>query len=83
MKDSWRCEECRKITKHDDLLKAANPFDDSDTITGCPSCRVVNSFVKVCDEPECEDEVSCGWPDKNENYRLTCHQHYKTQPQAD
>lgn len=72
--DKIVCKECdfRGYTK--DALKAKNPFDETDTIFGCPTCKSPNSFRSVCDELDCWREVSSGTPTKN-GYRSTCHQH--------
>lgn len=31
----------------------------------------------ICDEPGCSNEVSCGWPSENGEYRRTCGKHYQ------
>ncbi len=33
--------------------------------------------LSLCDEPDCFNDVSCGWPDDNGRYRHTCHSHYR------
>ncbi len=67
-----------------ELLTAPSPFDDTDTLTACPSCRSCeDGFDLLCDEAGCNDEASCGWPTHNDTgektgYRNTCGKHMKT-----
>ena len=70
----WRCQTCRTITLGKDLLTAPNPFDPSDTLTGCPKCKMVEGFDAICDEPGCVQASSCGF-NTSEGYRRTCHEH--------
>lgn len=35
----------------------------------------LKNFAGVCDESECWNVVSCGWPTKDGGYRHTCHKH--------
>lgn len=72
--DKWVCEACRRISLDGEYLTAPNPFDPTDTLTGCPSCKAVNSLVGACDEPGCEKESSMGTP-TTEGYRRTCYDH--------
>lgn len=64
-----------------ELLTATNPFDDTDTITGCPSCKSIDSCVNACDEPECWQQATCGTPTAT-GYRTTCGKH-RPQPQRE
>ena len=78
----WRCEECGTVTPEPLLLKAPNPFNPSDVIVGCPRCKSVDQFERLCDEPGCTRNVSCGWPTGDESdswggYRMTCGKHWK------
>jgi len=70
----WKCEQCGEIYPDNEVLKGANPFDEADIITGCPNCKSIDSFVRVCDEPECQFEATCGWPSAD-GYRQTCSRH--------
>ena len=71
----WRCEECDWHGTHDQLLKAPNPFDPANMIYGCPNCKEVNDMMAICDEPGCEQKVSCGFPADDDGYRNTCFDH--------
>ena len=73
--DKWRCRECNEISIESALLSAPNPFDTSDRIAGCPFCKGVDGFDEICDEPQCEQRVSCGTPTRN-GYRRTCSEHH-------
>lgn len=45
----------------------------------CPECRTPESIQKVCDEPGCDREATCGWVhgrgEPEEIYRWTCGSH--------
>lgn len=78
------CEECsaRISTK---VLSAPNPFDNSDTITGCPSCKSVNTLRSTCDELGCWEPDTIGTPilhGQSEGYRRTCWKHVPRQDQT-
>ncbi|MBA1446803.1 MAG: hypothetical protein M3H12_04745 [Chromatiales bacterium] len=75
----WRCLECSEIVLETELLTAKNPFDDTDTLVGCPKCRGVGGFEEICDETKCEEKATCGFPDKKDfgGYRRTCGKHYR------
>lgn len=71
----YSCTECEWHGEDSQLLRAQNPFaDDTDTMVGCPECREPNSMRRVCDEPECWLEASCGTPTPT-GYRTTCGKH--------
>ena len=65
------------MTLETELLTAPSPFDMSDTLTACPTCKEVNDFYEVCDEPGCTREAGCGFPAGPEfgGYRRTCFEH--------
>ena len=69
-----RCTECGWVGQEDALLRADSPFDEGVMITGCPNCKSVESTLGACDEPGCEEFVTCGrqTPD---GYRMTCGAH--------
>lgn len=71
--DRWRCRECNYVCHEIDMLRAPNPFDATDTITGCPTCKTVDSWIEVCDE--CDHEATCGTPTADGGYRRTCYDH--------
>ena len=56
------------------MLRAASPFDSRDVLSGCPTCKAVNSTVTLCDVPGCKSEASCGTPDPL-GYKVTCCKH--------
>ena len=71
------CKECGWRGKWSQLLEAPNPFDpENDRITGCPNCREIESARVVCDEPNCWNEQTCGFPTPD-GYRMTCSKHYE------
>jgi hypothetical protein len=70
----WRCETCGEIFHPGDVLTAANPFDANENVTGCPSCKAIDSFAVACDDPGCPREATCGCPTEN-GYRSTCWEH--------
>ena len=38
--------------------------------------EALKNVLVLCDEPDCFDEVSCGWPTEDGDYRRTCGNHY-------
>lgn len=72
----WRCGNCDLIYSENELLKAPNPFDKSECLTGCPDCNFVNDFSQICDAPNCKEDSTCGIPTKAE-YRRVCGKHYR------
>src|SRR5574343_1782521 len=72
----WLCNSCDWIGSDAELLRAPNPFDSSDAIVGCPKCKAVEDVVNACDEPRCDREATCGFPDPG-GYRRTCGSHYR------
>ncbi len=73
----WMCRDCGAATLEHNLLTAKNPFDNTDTIIGCPKCFSVQDFIEICDEPGCTAPASCGFPVKEGfgGYRRTCGKH--------
>ena len=78
----WKCSECSVIYTDDKLLIAPSPFEPDDNITGCPTCRSVNSFEQVCDEEGCDKLAGCGWPSYSRRYRRTCAKHMRLGEEA-
>jgi hypothetical protein len=69
-----RCGQCKHVFAVCDALRAPNPFDANDTILACPTCHDIYFIRRVCDEPGCNEVVSCGTPTKT-GYRQTCSAH--------
>lgn len=57
---AWRCLACREVVFEPDLLRAPNPFNEEETLTGCPSCRRCGVFELVCAVPECVRAATVG-----------------------
>jgi len=74
VKNKWRCPDCHWIGPTDDFLEGKNPFDETDTILGCPACKAIVNFDQVCDEDGCDALTSCGFPTPD-GYRNTCYRH--------
>lgn len=68
----WECE-CGWRGFISDMLKAPNPFDDTDMIHGCPSCKQIGEFTQMCDE--CWKPATCGTPTDG-GYKRLCGDHY-------
>jgi hypothetical protein len=75
------CPDCSWRGQDHDLLRAANPFDASEVITGCPNCHSVNDKPWACDEPGCWWAATCGTP-TDDGYRSTCNEHRPRQKEA-
>jgi hypothetical protein len=84
----WRCTECGAITKDSNILRAPSPFNSTEILFGCPYCfmstdfEISTGFDILCDEPDCTNIASCGWPTGNKDddwggYRYSCLQHSK------
>jgi len=70
--DSYLCEECDQVTAI--YLSAPNPFDRTDTITGCPNCQSVDSLVRAC--WKCNRRGTIGTTASTEfRYIHTCFEH--------
>lgn len=68
----WYCEECCEVSES--YLTAPNPFDEDDTVTGCESCKSVDSLVAAC--WKCNRPGSIGTPHCDEyRYIQTCFEH--------
>lgn len=72
--ERWQCGICDQVMLYTQLLWAPNPFDPEDSILGCPHCRSVNDFQRLCDAPDCMKRQTCGWPSPD-GYRMTCGDH--------
>ena len=57
------------------MLSAPDPFNEGDMLYACPDCRD-QSLVLACDEPNCNQQATCGFPILN-GYRQTCSNHYR------
>jgi hypothetical protein len=76
MTHRYKCLQCANICEEGDILQAPNPFDATDTLHGCPSCKSVDVMVLVCDVEGCNKEATSGWP-SSKGYRQTCGDHYE------
>lgn len=70
------CEECDWRGTWGQILTADNPFNPGTTLEGCPRCLEVNTTYRLCDEPECPDQATCGTPTPK-GYRQVCGHHYR------
>jgi hypothetical protein len=70
--EKLRCRKCQSITYQ--YLRAANPFDNSQEVIGCPQCYAVDSMVWACFEDGCKREVCLCIKTKN-GYRMACVEH--------
>ncbi len=78
MSEKLVCQEsyCKWHGASEDALRAPNPFNEKDTLLGCPECKGVNTLAVACDEPECWEEATCGFP-TTFGYRRTCGEHWR------
>lgn len=78
MKDEkYKCLACGVITKEAAILIGKHPFAENEDIRGCPRCFSMDNFHLLCDEDGCTELHSCGGPDENGIYRMTCGEHSK------
>ena len=71
LKDKWLCEECGEVCT--EYLTATNPFDDINTIIGCPSCKCVDTLVGAC--WKCNAQAEIGMRHMEHRYIYTCGKH--------
>ena len=72
--EKWLCEECRGVCGAG--LTAANPFDPTDVVVGCPTCKAVNTLVGACQFDGCAEPASGGHPGGyGYRYIWTCYKH--------
>jgi hypothetical protein len=69
------CAECNSITSESAVLRAENPFNPEDELTGCPTCKAVDQFLMACDAVGCKSGVSMGMRHEDGVYRATCSKH--------
>lgn len=69
----WLCEECGAVCG-ENILTAKSPFDENDTLSGCPTCLAAESLIAAC--WKCDRPSSIGTP-LNQQYRYVnaCHEH--------
>lgn len=75
MGERWQCDECGAIRDRRQLLVDKNPFDNTETIYGCPNCFSIDRFTRICDDDGCNLPVSSGWNDETGKRRATCYKH--------
>ena len=69
-----KCSECEWRGEIKEVLVADNPFEPGESMYGCPTCKCINRFDAVCDEPECWGLAHCGTHTRA-GYRNTCGKH--------
>jgi hypothetical protein len=75
----WKCECGHVCTQAEmDHVKDPNPLPGEPVTTWlvCPRCRTPENWTGLCDEPGCNNHISCGWPSDG-GYRNTCGTHYR------
>ena len=70
----FKCSECGEIIDEDKVLSAPNPFNASEMLDGCPECRCIFSFHRVCEADGCDEVATCGAA-TNEGYMCLCDKH--------
>lgn len=74
MTDKAICDACDWQGTTDQILCAANPFNQGEMIHGCPTCKTVEAFKEACDYEGCWAQTSIGTPTDN-GYKRFCSQH--------
>lgn len=67
----WRCGW---VGTDADVLTAPDPFNEGNVLQACPECRD-QTIIEGCDESECTEAASCGFPVEGGLYRRTCYEH--------
>ena len=50
------CCNCKAVFSDETMLKSKNPFDENDTIVGCPNCKAILNcadYSYACDVENC------------------------------
>lgn len=69
------CQECGWQGTFGDVLEAPNPFEATETITGCSDCKAVDGTIRTaCYETGCWREATCG-TNHPDGYRCSCFKH--------
>ena len=68
----YYCDACEWVGES--ILIAPHPFDDKDTVTGCPNCLSVDSVQPACSFDGCGKRSNCGTPTES-GYKWFCHEH--------
>ena len=55
-----KCLACGHIFTGEDALESTSPFDEDDTIIGCPSCKAAEEIAVACDYEGCSHESTWG-----------------------
>lgn len=71
-----QCRYCRWRGTDKEILKAPNPFLQDENVYGCPECKTIYGFDKLCETPDCLNEASIGTPTTDGGYKHHCHHHY-------
>ena len=69
------CKDCGSIISESGVLRAVNPFNPEDELTGCPTCKAADQFRLACAAVGCCSVVSMGMPHEDGVYRATCSNH--------
>jgi len=70
----WKCQDCGWHGSDEEIISFADPVLEGNIWSICPECRAAEQFDNMCDEPECKQLATCGWP-STESYRRTCFEH--------
>jgi hypothetical protein len=76
----FACDVCGWTGTSNDVLSAPNPFDPQGTIYGCPECKEVEQFKRVCDFADCWDSNIAGGKPTENGYMFLCSEHYNAVP---
>ncbi len=78
----WTCDECRERLYSHQLLRAKNPFNPDEDISGCPECKSIDRFTNACEEMDCWRDATCGTPFGKSGYKRHCHEHPPTEQKS-
>jgi hypothetical protein len=70
------CNECKWQGREAEADRVSDPKPGSNMVWEiCPNCREANTLVRICDEPGCWKDATCGTPTPD-GYRRVCGGHY-------
>ena len=71
----YKCGECDHVCG--EPLIAPNPFDPTWNISGCPSCKSVETMLYACQVEGCDEHSTSGVPGAyGYRYAWLCGDHY-------
>ena len=56
----FNCDSCDWHGTEEQVLKAKNPFNETEELLGCPVCKYPETLNYACAEPNCWNDIGYG-----------------------